>query len=141
MRRGSALSGPPTTPERTSRRPTPLMETESTSSGSINHSDCAEMKSTVNSIYLFPVAIINRARKWGLNSMELYLAFFWLISSLKDETSFPNGVHTGSGEEESFEAPESGIEKETLLMTAVDREEHISSLGRSKESRTEQKRS
>ncbi|GIY65619.1 hypothetical protein CDAR_551451 [Caerostris darwini] len=92
MRRGSDLSRPLTTPERTSRRhaPTPLTETES--SRSIN----------------------------------------------------PPTVQNALGqrcEKESFEAPEVGVEKETLRMTLVDQEGHISSLGRGKKSRSEQKRS
>ncbi|GIZ02692.1 hypothetical protein CEXT_313391 [Caerostris extrusa] len=49
-----------------------------------------------------------------------------------------NWLETKRCEKESFETPKAGVEKETLLMTSVDQEGHISFV---KESRSEQKRS
>ncbi|GIZ02689.1 hypothetical protein CEXT_313361 [Caerostris extrusa] len=76
MRLGEALSRPLTTPERTSRRHAPTLptETESTSSGSINPSTLQKC---------LPRGLV----------FVLFLAD--LIT--ENETSFPNGVHLGSG--------------------------------------------
>ncbi|GIY65623.1 hypothetical protein CDAR_551491 [Caerostris darwini] len=71
--------------------------------------------------------------------MNLYLAFFLfdLISEKRNFFSKWSALEQRC-EKESFQVPEAGVEKKTLLMTAVDREGHISSLGCGKESHSEQ---
>ncbi|GIZ02688.1 hypothetical protein CEXT_313351 [Caerostris extrusa] len=132
MRRGSALSRPLTTPERTSRRhaPTPLTETESTSSASINPPTVQKCLPLYN----------KHGKKIGSQfNGNCVWPSFWLISSLKNETSFLKGVHLDSGVRRSRSKHRKLALRKKLLMTAVDQEGHISSLGRGKESRSEQK--
>ncbi|GIY65620.1 hypothetical protein CDAR_551461 [Caerostris darwini] len=130
-----------TTPERTSRRqaPSPLTETESTSSRSIMN--------------VYPGHDII------FGPVFFFALLIWLLLELKEYFANRSGPRCFSNwsrgfikrdilserrncEKESFEVSEAGVQKETLLMTAVDQEGHISSLGSGKrKSCSEQKRS